>query len=221
MSSGILLGVFDGHGGPACAQIVAKRLFDYITVSLLPSELLEKYLQSLDSNYSCLQLLEYFNDEKDLVDDLKGLYTESLKNFVSDLSKTTMNRSDFQMKDAMERAFLRLDSDFSKEALAVGNDKINAKTLSVCMSGAVACVAHIDGPHLHVANVGDCQAVLGVLSDTDTWTAKKISTEHNTDNQVEVNRILSEHPHNERDTIIRMERLLGQLAPLRAFGDFR
>lgn len=35
------------------------------------------------------------------------------------------------------------------------------------------------------------------------------------------NCIAGEHPANERDSVIRGERLLGQLAPLRAFGDFR
>ncbi len=34
-------------------------------------------------------------------------------------------------------------------------------------------------------------------------------------------RIYGEHPASERDTILRMDRLLGQLMPLRAFGDFR
>lgn len=85
----------------------------------------------------------------------------------------------------------------------------------------MCCVAHIDGPHLHVANTGDCQAVIGVLTDDNNWIAKKVSVEHNTDNVREVERILNEHPKNERDTVIRMERLLGQLAPLRAFGDVR
>ncbi|CAA9997412.1 unnamed protein product, partial [Nesidiocoris tenuis] len=37
----------------------------------------------------------------------------------------------------------------------------------------------------------------------------------------EVERILSEHPPGEKTKIIERERLLGQLAPLRAFGDFR
>lgn len=45
--------------------------------------------------------------------------------------------------------------------------------------------------------------------------------EHNTDNLQELNRIISEHPLNEKDTVIKYERLLGQLAPLRAFGDLR
>ncbi|KAG8281493.1 [Pyruvate dehydrogenase [acetyl-transferring]]-phosphatase 1, mitochondrial [Homalodisca vitripennis] len=219
LTTGMLLGVFDGHGGAACAQVVAKRLFNYVSVSLLPPDLLYKYLQSMDNGDSHVQLLENFNDQYDLVDELKGLYSESFKRFVSDLWDS--QRDDFQMRDALQKAFLKLDDDLSREALTNVTEKVNLKTLSVSMAGSVACVAHIDGPHLHVASVGDCQAVLGVLSDTDTWTAKKISIEHNTDNQVEVNRILDEHPHHERDTVIRMERLLGQLAPLRAFGDFR
>jgi len=45
--------------------------------------------------------------------------------------------------------------------------------------------------------------------------------EHNTENVSELNRIFSEHPSNEKDTVIKYERLLGQLAPLRAFGDLR
>lgn len=45
--------------------------------------------------------------------------------------------------------------------------------------------------------------------------------EHNTDNLHELNRVISEHPANEKDTVIKYERLLGQLAPLRAFGDLR
>lgn len=45
--------------------------------------------------------------------------------------------------------------------------------------------------------------------------------QHNADNRNEVERILSEHPLNENKTVIKMERLLGQLAPLRALGDFR
>lgn len=67
------------------------------------------------------------------------------------------------MEAAIENAFLRLDNDFSTEALEATGKNIT-RTLSVAMSGAVAAVAHIDGPHLHVANVGDCQVVLGVLS---------------------------------------------------------
>ncbi|CAG2068152.1 unnamed protein product, partial [Timema podura] len=219
LTTGMLLGVFDGHGGPSCAHVVAKRLLQYIAACLLPPDVLSKYLQSLENNED-IMILKTYNDQIDLVDELKELYKTNFRKFVKELSETKSQR-EFQMKEAMEQAFLRLDDDISREALTKQGTgpEINLKTLSVTMSGAVACVVHIDGPHLHVASVGDCQAVLGVLSDVNTWMAKKLSIEHNTDNSAEVNRILAEHPSNERDTIIRMDRLLGQLAPLRALGD--
>ena len=62
---------------------------------------------------------------------------------------------------------------------------------------------------------------LGSLSENDTWVAKKLTTDHNTDNQAEIKRILEEHPGEQKRNIFRGDRLLGMLAPLRAFGDFR
>ncbi|XP_014613925.1 PREDICTED: pyruvate dehydrogenase [acetyl-transferring]-phosphatase 1, mitochondrial isoform X2 [Polistes canadensis] len=157
LTKGLLLGVFDGHGGGACAQDLMQ--------------------------------------------------TGSIK--------------EFQMEAALENAFVRLDNDLSNEALLNLHNKDSVRTLTVAMSGAVAAVAHIDGPHLHVAGVGDCQAVLGVLSENDVWSAKVMTKEHNSDNRAEVERILSEHPLQEKSTVIKMERLLGQLAPLRSLGDFQ
>jgi len=88
--------------------------------------------------------------------------------------------------------------------------------------GAVACLVHIEGLQLHVASTGDCGAVLGVLDpQTQQWQPKKLNVEHNTDNMSEVRRILAEHPKEEQETVIRNGRLLSQLAPLRAFGDYR
>lgn len=89
-------------------------------------------------------------------------------------------------------------------------------------SGAVAVVAHVEDLDLHLASTGDCTAVLGSqCSETGQWSSKKLNNEHNTDNLQEVQRILSEHPKEENETAIRGDRLLGQLAPLRALGDFR
>ena len=105
---------------------------------------------------------------------------------------------------------------------ASGNPSdVHMKTLTVALSGCVAVVAHIDGNMLHVASTGDCEAVLGSLSENDTWVAKKLTTAHNSDNQVEVDRIVSEHPGEKARDIIKGDRLLGILAPLRAFGDYK
>ncbi|KAI5700852.1 hypothetical protein M8J76_010829 [Diaphorina citri] len=220
LTTGVLLGVFDGHGGAACAQVLSKRLFDYIAATLLPDQLISDCLARLESQEP-IQLVESYNDKFDIVGELKQLYLNSFKSFLKQLL-SSQKEQQFEMKHMLVNAFLSLDQHISQEAqLKQGGNHLNMKTLGVGLSGAVCCVAHIDGPHLHVANTGDCQAVIGVLTDDNNWIAKKVSVEHNTDNVREVERILNEHPKNERDTVIRMERLLGQLAPLRAFGDVR
>ena len=53
-----------------------------------------------------------------------------------------------------------------------------------------------------------------------TWSAKPLTVLHNSDNKTEMARLLAEHP-GEGGTVVRNERLLGQLIPLRAFGDVR
>lgn len=226
MTHGLLVGVFDGHGGGACAQVIAKRLYHYIASCLLPYETLLQYLDSISkppraADTDRIELIESYNDKVQFVDDVRDIYNNSLLEFVRDLATETGGRTNFDMRKVIEEAFMRLDEDLSKEALPKPGDPLNMKTMSVAMSGAVACVAHIDGPHLHVASVGDCCAVLGSLSDTNSWVAKKLIEEHNAFNQAEINRIINEHPYNESSTVIKMDRLLGQLAPLRSMGDFR
>ncbi|KAK9885766.1 hypothetical protein WA026_013637 [Henosepilachna vigintioctopunctata] len=219
VTSGVLVGVFDGHGGGACAQVIAKRLYQYITACLLPHDQLIKYISTHDSASNPMQLLESYNNKVKLVDDVKEIYKKSFRRFLDNLVKEGY-RDGFAMDTALEKAFLSLDDDLSREGLPKEGEEVNRKTLSVAMSGAVACVAHIDGPHLHIASVGDCCAVLGSLSETNSWIANKLTLEHNIDNSAEVERILSEHPPTERRTAIQMGRLLGRLAPFRAMGDF-
>jgi hypothetical protein len=45
---------------------------------------------------------------------------------------------------------------YLREAIPEGGGLVNMKTLTVAMSGCVSVVAHVDGPHLHVASTGDC-----------------------------------------------------------------
>lgn len=213
---GLLMGIFDGHGGPACAQVVSKRLLSYIAAALLPYDTLNSFIE--DGTPECL--LETFNDKTQMVEDLKHKYTNSFKQYLADLATED---KEINVRTSLEKAIMRLDSDLSKEVIETYNSDgfINPKTLSVALSGAVACVSHIDGPHLHIANVGDCNAVLGTMTEENEWIAKKITKEHNAENFDELKRIWNEHPESERKTVIRRDRLLGELAPLRSLGDYR
>jgi len=108
-----------------------------------------------------------------------------------------------------------------KQDFPTRDKTLQLSTLSAAMSGAVASVAHISSNNLVMANTGDCQAVVGFINEDGTWCARKLGREHTAENAAEVERLYSEHPRNEQDTVLRMDRLLGQLMPLRAFGDFR
>lgn len=211
---GLLVGIFDGHAGQACAQVVSKRILRYLAASLLPQHILKHEMQNGAKSHSFLQC---HNDKHDFVEDLRELYENSFKNFTNELLQTYRDPDHFDMKKVLENAFIRLDKDISEEAMTSGI----SQTLSVALSGSVSVVAHVDKNHLHVAACGDCQAVLGSVTEDGHWRAKKMNSEHNAENIAEVKRILSEHPNSERDTIIRGDRLLSQLAPLRAFGDVR
>lgn len=143
------------------------------------------------------------------------MYEKSFAKFANELCQK--NPEEFQIESAIENAFVRLDEDIAAEAL----EKPDQRTMSVVMSGAVASAVYINGPDVYVGNTGDCSAVLGSITEAGRWRATKLSTEHTAHNMSEVRRIFGEHPPEERDTVLREDRLLGQLAPLRAFGDFR
>ncbi|CAK1554069.1 unnamed protein product [Leptosia nina] len=218
LTQGILFGVFDGHGGPECAQVVAKRAMSYIAASLLPPHIV-KLLMNGSLNLS--QILEMYNVKGEFVPELQQLYHESFQKYLAELSET--HNKNCSIADRIESSLLRLDFDMSHEALSPfeGFGRFNERTLSVALSGAVACVAYVNGPNLHIANIGDCAAVLGQVTEDDEWCFTKITKDHSTANIQEIKRIWDEHPTMERNAIIRSNRLLGILAPLRSLGDFR
>ena len=48
-NGGYLFGIYDGHGGAACGQVVAKRLLNYIAAGLLSPTDIEKHLKAINS----------------------------------------------------------------------------------------------------------------------------------------------------------------------------
>ena len=226
----MLFGVFDGHGGAACGQVVARRIFEYIAAALLSSEKLSNHLKDInasvekDDKTNPDPLVEDYNCKFEVVDELKKIYYKSYRDFLDTLSQKHMANENIFSEPNVEHilidSFLRLDDDMSNEAMKDRKDN-NIQTVTVAMSGCVAAVAYIDGIDLHVASTGDCTAVVGYLNETDTWMPQRLTIEHNSDNVNEVKRIKSEHPENEHHNLIQGGRLLSQLAPLRAFGDYK
>ncbi|XP_055489559.1 pyruvate dehydrogenase phosphatase catalytic subunit 1 [Leucoraja erinacea] len=221
-SRGMLLGVIDGHAGCACAQGVSERLFYYIAVSLLHHKTLLEIENAVDNGRVVLPLLQWHKHPNDYFSkEASKMYFDSLRTYWQELLDLHTEET-HDTVEALINSFKRLDSDMSLEA-QVPNDNsfLNYWQLQVAFSGATACVAHIDGVDLYIANTGDSRAVLGVQEEDGSWSALTLSNDHNAQNESEVERVKSEHPKSEAKTVVKQERLLSLLMPFRAFGDVK
>jgi pyruvate dehydrogenase phosphatase len=93
--------------------------------------------------------------------------------------------------------------------------------LDRALNGSCAVMAYVDTIHREVlvALTGDSRVVLGQQSKTGQWKAKALSEDQVASNKSERERMMREHP-NEPD-LLKNDRVLGGLQPLRAFGDAR
>lgn len=222
-SKGMLFGVFDGHGGWACAQAVSERLLYYTAVAMMPKQSLEELESCMENGRPVPPILQWHKHHSDFnYRESASLYTDHLRVFWQELLDSEDHNEGMSPPDALDYAFKRLDADISLEAqVPFSNDLMRSTAIQVAFAGCTACVAHVGPDGIHVANAGDCRAVLGVQEEDGSWSALPLSQDHNAQNQAEVERIKAQHPPSERDKVVTDDRLLGVLMPLRAFGDVR
>ena len=97
---------------------------------------------------------------------LKKAHQKSYVEYVAKMLRARVEEEEQEKSSSVAEkitaAFLALDEDMSKEGIDyAGDDEVGLMTSTVALSGAVAVVAHVEGPHLHIASCGDCVAVLG------------------------------------------------------------
>ncbi|XP_062266287.1 pyruvate dehydrogenase [acetyl-transferring]-phosphatase 1, mitochondrial-like isoform X2 [Platichthys flesus] len=229
---GLLFGVFDGHAGPACAHSVSQRLFYYIAVAKLPLGTLAELERAVEEERAVPPLLEWHQHPQDHSFPTGGATSSHSLRLYWQERLQDQDQEDGRVTPALVNAFRRLDWDLSVEAqvhlssssprrLSLPGERSQSSPLRVALSGCTACVAHISNGVLHVANLGDSRAVLGVQEPDGHWSAVSLTNDHNAQNPDELQRIFGEHPASERRTVVRHERLLGLLLPFRAFGDVR
>ncbi|GAU88538.1 hypothetical protein RvY_01221 [Ramazzottius varieornatus] len=226
-AGGMLFSVIDGHGGPACGQAISERLADYVSVALMDKDGLDRIAREMDasaqSNFQLPQLVSRRLHPGDyLVSGQRTVHLKWLKNYVIDRLNSKDDSSDISQK--LKDAFVRLDNDLSSCGLESldendqATEQNNLENLASSLSGAVVCAAYVDDCDLYVASTGDCSAFIASRDDEDIWTTKSLAAQHTHENKSEMERILKDHP-GEEATVVTAERLLGQLYPLRAFGD--
>lgn len=222
-SKGMLFGVFDGHGGWTCAQSVSERLLYYAAVAMMPRSSLEELERCVEQGRAVPPILQWYKHHSDYnYRDSAALYIEHLRLFWQELLESDEHDNGMSPPEALDVAFRRLDADISLEAqLPLSNSLMRSTAVQVAFAGSTACVAHVGPDVVHIANAGDCRAVLGVQEEDGSWTPLPLSSDHNSQNPSEAERIRCQHPPSERDTVLMDDRLLGMLMPLRAFGDVR
>ncbi|XP_034544090.1 pyruvate dehydrogenase [acetyl-transferring]-phosphatase 1, mitochondrial-like [Notolabrus celidotus] len=239
---GVLFGVFDGHAGLACAHTVCQRLFYYIAVATLPLRMLAELERAVEEERAVPPLLEWHKYPQDhscpdggatSFHSLRNYWQERLEDEDEEEEEDDEDEDAGKVTSALVNAFRRLDYDISVEAqvhlsmsshrrMSLPGEGLSLSSpLRVALSGCTACVAHISNGVLHVANLGDSRAVLGVQESDGSWSAISLTNDHNAQNPDELQRILGEHPPSEWRTVVRHDRLLGLLLPFRAFGDVR
>ncbi|KAM4587614.1 pyruvate dehydrogenase [acetyl-transferring]-phosphatase 1, mitochondrial-like [Odontesthes bonariensis] len=237
---GVLFGVFDGHAGPACAHAINQRLFYYVTVAMLPLRTLRELESAVEEERAVPPMLEWHKYPQDHTGlDGSAISFQSLRNYWQERledgeeGEESGEDEDDRVTSALVSAFRRLDYDLSVEAQVhlslssprraslPGEGLPFSSPLRVALSGSTACVIHVSNGVLHVANLGDSRAILGVQEADGSWTAVSLTNDHNAENPDELQRILGEHPSSEQRTVVRHDRLLGLLLPFRAFGDVR
>lgn len=220
---GMLFGVFDGHGGHACAQAVSERLPYYVATAMMHESCLEDLEVAMETGRPVPPILQWYKHHGDYnYRDSAQLYVQHLRVYWQELLGNEEHGEGMSPADALRHAFLRLDADLSLEAqIPLANELMRNTAIQSAFAGTTACLALVNGNGVYVANAGDCRAVLGVEEEDGSWSALALSRDHTALDAAELERVRSQHPPSERRSVVVDERLLGMLIPLRAFGDVR
>ncbi|KAL4249654.1 PPM-type phosphatase-like domain superfamily protein [Abortiporus biennis] len=219
----VFYAVMDGHGGPNTSRLLSKVLLPAVALEL----------------HSLINEPASYLPKAGLLQNWKAYIwptTTVTKHFDADPTYISL---------AIQTAFANLDSEIINAPLRIIAEELSKPdvskntvpdlsqhpmamaTMLPAMSGSCALMALFDTAHdnLYVACTGDCRAVAGVWEEsvdgTGSWRTDVLTEDQTGRNPNELARMQSEHPADERDTVIMRGRVLGGLEPTRAFGDAR
>lgn len=162
-TNGAAFGVFDGHGGWQCAEVVKNRLPLYIALSLLSKSdltaLKTEHLKHLsaDNFVSSFQQDKCQTRESSLKNNVGYTLIQKQEVFHTGPKYLVKNLIEKPFEDRMpigeslSLAFTQLDDDISTEAIPV---KVLDDSFVAGATGACAVVSYIEDQHLYVANAG-------------------------------------------------------------------
>jgi len=200
LKEGLLFGVLDGHGGSVFGEQMKARLPYYFHTSLIEkSKLLSLNLNDVESLVEVItndeyvvensinsdiwveKVSEYLQEllEKDKQDSPKGSLSPMSSSILKMFGKgDEETQGPANYASAIKDAFVRLDEDVINELIELAKaNKMCQESLQLATSGCCALVAYIEEDDLHIANLGDCRAVLG-SNKNGIWNAIQLTYDH-------------------------------------------
>lgn len=161
----LLLGVFDGHGGGACAELISGRLFRYIALALAndPVAFVTESQQQAESFLTDLMACPA-PDTAIVYDEMSALQIRvhverNEKYFLARFAEKLRRSKPRTVAEKISDAFKQCDSDLSEEIkdnlTSVKSNLLKHFYLSLAVSGACANVLVIQESGIYVANSGN------------------------------------------------------------------
>lgn len=159
-----MLGVFDGHGGRLCVDVVARRLFTYIAISLLSNPVDVLKHTSVDSVVQDIYSCPNMSDSIGLTYDKPA--TKKIKKVIHQLDRELYLKyaEQFQqnsvqnVENILKQAFNRCDQDLSDEIeTGLFNPSSNVLLhyyLSLAVSGCCVTIMLIHEDNCYIASTG-------------------------------------------------------------------
>lgn len=142
-------------------QAMSEMLLCHMAVSLMFQQTLEQMEEAMENMKSVLPILQWLEHPgQSIHEDIMPVHLDHLWVCWQELLDlhVVMGLS----TEALVHSCQRLDSDVSQEVQAPQEYEMAMNLSLQVVFGATACMAHIHGVHLHVANAGNFRAILGV-----------------------------------------------------------
>jgi pyruvate dehydrogenase phosphatase len=157
-----MLGVFDGHGGGACAELVSGRLFHYIALALASDPVAfvtESLQQSLLSDLvTCPSPGTATVYDQNSFHQIRSHVDRNEKYFMIRFAEKMKVNKLRSVQEKISEAFKQCDSDLSEEIrdnlTSVKSNLLKHFYLSLAVSGCCANVIVIQESGIYVANSG-------------------------------------------------------------------
>ncbi|KAI8148413.1 phosphatase 2C-like domain-containing protein [Fennellomyces sp. T-0311] len=178
--SKLIAGVYDGHIGPNCSELIKTQLPIYVA-----RQLQESQARPEDAISTAFETLDQ---------DIQQRFYDLFPRNVSHLTE----------KDVREAAARNPQADsIIKEAI----------------TGSCACAVYLDGDDLYAANTGDSRVVIIRQEEDGSWSGRRLVEEQSPAHAAWRAHMISQHPPDESDAIVRRNRIFGLIAVGGSFGD--